>query len=73
MPGYSQRRPTSLPSFDIGGDGVVCLRRAFGPDWIDLLAEGVEIAMQDGVARDTRVAIAKPGEPGFFFYDAFMW
>ena len=78
---------TALPSFDVdaGGlpgesavaayerDGVVCLRRAFGPDWVDLVAEGMEIAIHDGVERDSVFSIAKPGEPGFFFYDTFMW
>ena len=54
-------------------DGVVCLRQAFAPQWIELLAEGMEIAIHDGVQRDTAFNIAKPGEPGFFFYDTFMW
>ena len=78
---------TALPSFDVGEsgvpeedavvayerDGVVCLRRALAPHWVDLLAEGIEFAIHDGVARDSAFSIAKPGEPGFFFYDTFMW
>ncbi len=78
---------TRLPSFDLDGegmpgedaieayerDGVVCLRRVFGADSIDALAEGMEIAIDDGVRRNTNFTIAKPGEAGFFFYDTFMW
>ena len=75
-----------LPSFDVGAklpseeailaferDGVVCLRNAFDGAWIDLLAEGMEMAISDGVSRDTVFNITAPGEPGFFFYDTFMW
>ena len=81
-----ERELLELPSFDVGGslpgadaiqaferDGVVCLRNAFGAKWIELLAAGMEIAINDGVARDTVFNIAAPGEPGFFFYDTFMW
>ncbi len=54
-------------------DGVVSLRHAFNATWIELLAEGMEIAIKDGYQRDTAFNIATPGEPGFFFYDTFMW
>lgn len=66
-------------------DGVVCLRRAFAPRWIELLAAGMEIAIRNGAqkqnAAEPQVAldgervfnVGKPGEPGFFFYDTFMW
>ena len=54
-------------------DGVVAMRGAFSHEWIDLLAEGMEIAIHAGISRDTRFNIAAPGEPGFFFYDTFMW
>ncbi len=54
-------------------DGVVCLRRAFDAAWVDELCEGMEIAIKEGHKRDTRFSIAEPGEPGFFFYDTFMW
>jgi ectoine hydroxylase-related dioxygenase (phytanoyl-CoA dioxygenase family) len=77
----------ALPSFDLnsdglpGGDaiaayerdGVVSLKGAFESRWIDMLAEGMEIAIRDGVDRDTEFNIANPGEPGFFYYDTFMW
>jgi len=54
-------------------DGVVSLRNAFDRDWVDLLAEGMEIAIHEGTDLDTKFNIAAPGEPGFFFYDTFMW
>ena len=77
----------TLPSFALGDDGlpgddavaayerdgVVSLKGAFETRWIDMLAEGMEIAIRDGIERDTEFAIAKPGEPGFFYYDTFMW
>ena len=54
-------------------DGVVSLRNAFSREWVELLAEGMEIAIHEGVDLDTKFNIAAPGEPGFFFYDTFMW
>lgn len=54
-------------------DGVVCLRRAFSPRWVDLVAEGMERAMHDAAGRGTAFNVAAPGEPGYFFYDSFMW
>lgn len=77
----------ALPSFVLGDDGlpgddaiaayerdgVVSLKGAFEAQWIEMLAEGMEIAIQDAVERDTEFAIAQPGEPGFFYYDTFMW
>ena len=54
-------------------DGVVSLRRAFSKEWIESLADGMEIAISDSLKRDTAFNISNPGEPGFFFYDTFMW
>ena len=54
-------------------DGVVCLRNAFSPQWMDVVAGGIEHAIEKGAGRDTVFNIAAPGEPGFFFYDSFMW
>ena len=54
-------------------DGVVCLRQAFSPRWVNDVAEGMETAIEKGAGRDTVFNIAAPGEPGFFFYDSFMW
>jgi ectoine hydroxylase-related dioxygenase (phytanoyl-CoA dioxygenase family) len=80
------KQPVELPAFDIGNgvigedaiaayerDGVVCLRNAIAPNWIEALAEGMEIAIQQGTESDLAFNIANPGEPGFFFYDTFMW
>ena len=38
-----------------------------------MLAEGMELAIHEGIDADTKFNIAAPGEPGFFFYDTFMW
>ena len=79
--------PVALPSFGLGADGlpgedaiaacerdgVVSLRQDFADEWVDLIAEGMEIAINDAVERDTEFSIAAPGEPGFFYYDAMMW
>ena len=81
--------PVKLPTFDLtpsGGppgaaidayerDGVVCLSRAFDDGWIEALREGVDRAIADGLKSggDQVVNVANPGEPGFFFYDMFLW
>jgi len=80
------KNPVELPSFDASNrvvpeeaveayerDGVVCLREVFAPDWVNLLAEGMEIAIANADRSDVSFNIANPGEPGFFFYDTFMW
>ena len=83
----SPRVPSELSGFDIiregvpcaeaidayARDGVVCLRQAFSSQWVDIVSEGMETAIAKGVGRDTVFNIAAPGEPGFFFYDSFMW
>lgn len=55
-------------------DGVVCFRRAFD-DWVGRLHEGVDRAIRDGLQSggDQVVNVSNPGEPGFFFYDMFLW
>lgn len=80
------KQPVELPSFDIGSgvigedaiasyerDGVVCLRNAISQHWVNEIADGMEIAIQQGAERDLAFSLANPGEPGFFFYDTFMW
>ena len=76
-----------LPSFELGADGlpgedavaayerdgVVSLRQAFASEWVALVAEGMEIAVNGAVERNTEFNIAAPGEPGFFYYDSIMW
>ena len=54
-------------------DGVVCLRQAFAQRWVDEIAKGMETAIEKEAGRDTVFNIAAAGEPGFFFYDSFMW
>ena len=54
-------------------DGVVLIKNAFDAKWIDTLAEAMEIAIHAGQQRETEFNIAAPGEPGFFYYDTFMW
>ena len=78
-----------LPSFDIEAtgwppesavqayqrDGVVCLRNAFDVEWVESLCSAVDIVIADGLKTrgDLVVNVVKPGEPGFFFYDMFLW
>ena len=78
-----------LPSFDVEAtgcpsqsavesyrrDGVVCLRNAFDFDWVASLRSAVDTAISDGVrmGSDLVVNVSKSGEPGFFFYDMFLW
>ena len=53
-------------------DGVVCLREAFAPEWVDAVSRGMDLAQREprpGYAY----TIAEPGEPGYFFYDTFMY
>ena len=76
LPSY-EFESTSVPPTDAieayERDGVVSLRGAFSEEWIALLAHGMEIAISDSLKRDTAFNISTPGEPGFFFYDTFMW
>ena len=79
--------PVALASFTLGADGlpgedaiaayerdgVVSLRQAFTPEWVALIAEGMEIAINDAVERDTEFTVSEPGEEGVFYYDTFMW
>ena len=81
------RSPSELASFEVEKEGspsveaiaayaragVVCLRDAFSTQWVKEVAEGMEVAIEKGIGRDTVFNIAAPGEPGFFFYDSFMW
>ena len=53
-------------------DGVVCLRGAIPPRWVDTVARGMDLAQaqrKPGFAY----TIAKPDEPGYFYYDTFMY
>ena len=54
-------------------DGVVWLRGVFDNGWVETLSEGMEIAIHEGTANESKFKVAKPGEPGFFFYETFMW
>ena len=42
-------------------DGVVSLRRAFSKEWIESLADGMEIAISDSLKRDTAFNISNAG------------
>ncbi|MDJ0949700.1 MAG: phytanoyl-CoA dioxygenase family protein [Alphaproteobacteria bacterium] len=52
-------------------DGAVCLRGAFGPRWLDVLATGVEREMANPgpIAKD----YTAPGKGGRFFGSLVMW
>ncbi len=56
-------------------DGVVCVRGAFDDNWVAALCAGVDRAIADGLKSggDEVVNVSNPGEPGFFFYDMFLW
>ena len=53
-------------------NGVVCLRNAIPPQWVDTVARGMDISQTQ---NDPEMAftIKHPGEPGHFYYDTFMW
>lgn len=54
-----------------GRDGVICLRQAFGPAWIELLAAGFErnLAAPGLLARE----YLPEASEGCFLFDAFNW
>ena len=55
-------------------DGVVCLRNAFGPDWLAVLESGIERSMDTATSGNGYSdKIAQEGDDGFFFYDQMMW
>ncbi len=68
---------TRLPAIDDATtaaykeDGVTCLRAAFEPHWLDLLAAGVdrEMANPGPIARE----YTPPGKAGRFFGSLVMW
>ena len=52
-------------------DGVVCLRGAFGRDWLDVIESGIEQAMAlHGPSSDK---VTPEGDEGYFYYDSMMW
>ena len=55
-------------------DGVVCLRKAFGADWLTKIESGIEESMTTATFDDGRSdKIKKEGDSGFFFFDEMMW
>ncbi len=52
-------------------DGVICLRSAFGKDWLDLIESAIDEAMKEHSASSATVT--HDDEPGFFYYDSLMW
>ncbi len=80
------KHPVALPGFEVTEstvseeaiqayerDGVVWLRSVYSRDWVDLLAEGMEVSVANAGDNTDAFNIAAPGEPGFFYYDTFMW
>ena len=72
----TQAGPSAIEAYQ--RDGVICLRGAYGRDWVEVIESGVEMVM----SRSTRMsdvgaggydAITTPGEKGQFFYDSMMW
>lgn len=52
-------------------DGVVCLRRAFGRDWLEVIDAGIEQAVGGGALDDA--VVRRPGDRGAFFAGSRMW
>ena len=52
-------------------DGVICLRGAFGPAWIETIESGIDKAMEKQSRSSAQVE--HDGEAGFFYYDSLMW
>ena len=52
-------------------DGVICLRGAFGRDWLDAIESAIDEAMTEHSASSALVR--HDDEPGFFYYDSLMW
>jgi ectoine hydroxylase-related dioxygenase (phytanoyl-CoA dioxygenase family) len=53
-------------------NGVVCLRDAIPPEWVDAVSRGMEVAQErNDLGKATTVR--HPGEPGYLFMDTFMW
>ncbi len=52
-------------------DGVVLIRGAVSPAWVDMLEEAIDLSISLGGPES--YTVARPGEPGFFFTDTFMW
>lgn len=52
-------------------DGVICLRGAFGRDWLDVIESGIEQAM--ALHGSSAGKVTPEGGEGFFYYDSVMW
>lgn len=52
-------------------DGVICLRGAFGRDWLDVIESGIEQAM--ALHGSSAGKVTPEGGEGFFYYDSIMW
>lgn len=55
----------------MAADGVVCLRGAIAPDWLERLDAAVEAAVAAPGPHHFR--FGSPDEPGFFFGDVLLW
>ena len=52
-------------------DGVVCLRYVFGPEWLELIEQGIERAL-GGASTDLDIA-KKDGDAGTFSFSSHAW
>ena len=74
LSGPTDKLPTQETVDAYRTDGVVCLRNAFGPDWLAVLESGIERSMDTATIGDGYPdKIMKEGDDGFFFYDQMMW
>ncbi len=53
-------------------DGVVCLRGAFEPEWLDVIESAIPALIERGGVNAVNIK-GEPDDPGFFFYDYIMW
>jgi len=53
-------------------DGIVCLRKAFSPDWVEMMREAAEHSLQSPGVLHAELA-AQRKETGRFFHDTFIW
>ena len=77
----------ALPSYQVGQsgnpapaairayerDGVVCLRRAFSPEWVALGRRAVAAAIRSQTRAQNHERYVREGDSGTFFFDTFPW
>lgn len=68
-PAFDANDPAALAAFN--EDGVVCLRGAISPAWLERLSAAADAADQTPGPHHFR--FGEPGQPGAFFGDVMLW